>query len=192
MLLLQLVVLFVVLFDPPASMSVFYVATRAMKQKERRRTALLAVGVATIISIATFLLGDLLLSLFHTDIGDFRIAGGIILIILGVKMSLGYPLVYIDTKKKEKSVQAIASLIATPLLTGPAVISSIILLKNDYGLYLPALAAGIVLAGTYVILVNTAKLYQKLGSQIPQLTSTFLGLITIAWGIGFLRTALGF
>lgn len=187
----QLIVLFVVIIDPMASFAVFAVATDPMKDEERRRTALLAILVAAILCGIVLVLGERLLDLFNTDMDNFRVAGGIILLIFGVQMSLGMSLVEVE-KKEGSSTAAIASLIATPLMTGPATISTIIITEHDYGMGCTGLAIIIVLAFSAGLLLLSSKISKKIGKTPIQVMSTIMGLITLAWGVMFIRDGLGF
>jgi multiple antibiotic resistance protein len=189
--LIQLIVLFVVIIDPMASFAVFAVATDPMKESERKRTALLAVLVAAVISGLVLFLGERLLDLFNTDIQNFKIAGGIILLIFGIQMSLGMSLFKVE-EKEGSSTAAIASLIATPLLTGPATISTIIITTHDYGIADTGLAIAIVLAFSAGLLLLSARISKKVGKMPIQVMSTIMGLITLAWGVMFIRDGLGF
>ncbi len=179
--LLQLVILFFVIFDPLASLIVFIAASSGMSLKERRLTATLAVLVAATLSLLVLLLGQNLLSLFSTTIDEFRIAGGIILGILGVKMALGLPLTHLEDAKNN-SGRAIASVIGTPLLTGPAAITAIIIAVNDYGRIRTGAAIAIVLGITALIFCYS-HFVNKLGKTTIQVMSTTLGLVTLAWGV---------
>lgn len=183
--LLQLIVLFFVIFDPLASLVVFVVASAHMKKKERNTTAGIAVLVAAALSFLVLVFGQHLLNLFSASLDEFRVAGGIILGILGVKMSLGLPLTDVH-KLKNNSARAIAALIATPLLTGPAAITAIILSVADYGRILTGIAVVIVLGLTAVIFYQAQKIHKFLGKTTIQVMSTILGLITLAWGVKFI------
>ena len=187
----QLIVLFVVIIDPMASFAVFSVATDPMKDDERRRTALLAILVAALLSGLVLVLGERLLDLFNTDMANFKVAGGIILLIFGIQMSLGMSLFQVE-EKKGSSTAAIASLIATPLLTGPATISTIIIAEHDYGMACTGVAIAIVLAFSAVLLLLSSKIAHKIGKTPIQVMSTIMGLITLAWGVMFIRDGLGF
>ena len=121
--LLQLILLFFVIFDPPASFAVFISASSHMRLASKRKMASLAVLVAAGLSFLVLFFGESLLYVFSTTIDEFRIAGGIILLMLGIRMSLGLPLLHMDSLNGN-SGKAIASLIGTPLLTGPAGIKS--------------------------------------------------------------------
>ncbi|MFH0978336.1 MAG: MarC family protein [Candidatus Woesearchaeota archaeon] len=186
--LFQLVVLFFVIFDPPMSFAVFSITTQNLDDKERRKIAALAISVAAVLSYGVLLLGPRLLDTFSTNLEDFRVAGGIILGFLGIKMALGYPIAKLDPNNSSK---AIAAIIATPLLTGPAAITALILNSSDYGLVKTALAVTIVLAFTAVIFFQAPRVQKYLGTTSIQVISTILGLITVAWGVKFIRIGLG-
>lgn len=180
----QLLILFFVIFDPLASFVLFTVATSSMQERERRRTATIAVAVAAGISFLVLLFGPGLLQLFNMNMQEFQIAGGIVLGVLGLKMVLGYSLVDVERVKGD-SAWAVASIIGTPLLTGPAAITSIIVSSNDYGKIVTGLAVGIVLLGTAILFYNTKRANKYLGRTSIQVISTILGLITLAWGVKY-------
>lgn len=183
--LVHLIILFVVIFDPMGSVAVFTVATKSMKDPERKKTALLAVAVAALIAYTVLFLGNSLIDLFGVTIKHFEIAGGIILMILGVEMVLGYPLTNLE-KIQEGSAPAIASIIATPVLTGPAEITAIIISVTDYGFIETGLAVTIVLIVLVLFLLAAIRVYKSLGKIALQVISTIFGLITLAWGVKFI------
>jgi multiple antibiotic resistance protein len=162
-----------------------------MKDSEKRRTAFLAIAVAAAISGLVLFLGEQLLDLFNTDMQHFRVAGGIILLIFGIQMSLGMSLFNVH-EKEGSSTAAIASVIATPLLTGPATISTIIITSHDYGVGVTGLAIVIVLALSAALLLAAGFLAKKIGHTPIQVMSTIMGLITLAWGVMFITEGLGF
>lgn len=189
--LVALVVLFFVIIDPLASFAVFFVNTKQYKNNTKINIAILAVIIAAVLSYLVLFFGEQLLQLFSTDINSFRIAGGIILIILGINMALGKSVIDVE-KKNVDSAQAIASIIATPLLTGPATITAILVSSADYGKMLTGIAIGIVLLTTGFLLYLSV-VFQNLTLKAKtaiQLTSTILGLITLAWGVNYILTGI--
>ncbi|MDD5253804.1 MAG: MarC family protein [Candidatus Nanoarchaeia archaeon] len=183
---IQLIILFVVIFDPLASLAVFFSATSSMKKKDRQKTATYAVLVAGLLSLMVIVLGETLLELFSTNIEEFRIAGGIILGILGIKMALGGSLSNNKEKLKGDSARAIAAIIGTPLLTGPAAITAILVAINDYGRFLTGMSVLIVLTFTVILFYQSERIHKFIGKTTIQTVSTILGLITIAWGVKFI------
>ncbi|MBI5388758.1 MarC family protein [Candidatus Woesearchaeota archaeon] len=188
--LIPLIVLFTVIFDPPASLAVFFVATEKMKDAEKKRIAGLAILVAAALSFGVLLLGQQLLDLFSTTLADFRVAGGLVLILLGIKMVTGGPLANVQ-KFKNNTGAGIAAVIGTPLLTGPAAITAILVSINDYGRALTALAVLVVLIVTGLLLYFSSSVHKYFGRTAIQITTTVLGLITIAWGVKMIRIGLG-
>lgn len=188
--LVQLVILFTVIIDPLSSFAVFTASTAAMTAAEKKRTALYAVLAAAAMSYAILFVGEPLLRLFSVSISDFKIAGGIILAIFGVQMTLGQSL---GGKIKEgASVPATAAIIATPLLTGPAAITAIIAAVNDQGMLVTGLAITVVMAITAVMFSLPTKVVNKIGKTPIQFMSVIMGMITLAWGIRFIKDGLGF
>ena len=188
--LLQLIILFVVIFDPFASLVIFLVATEKMSFGDRRQVANTAVGVAAGVSALFLLFGTSVLSLFNTSIKEFQVAGGIVLGILGVKMVLGYSLAKVE-ELKNSTGWAIASIIGTPLLTGPAAITAIIVSVNDYGRTVTAIALASVLLFTTLIFYNAGRIEKVLGRTSIKVISTILGLITLSWGVKYVLSGLG-
>ncbi|MEK6939548.1 MAG: MarC family protein, partial [Nanoarchaeota archaeon] len=142
------------------------------------------VMVAATLSFLVLLLGEGLLELFTMTIQEFQVAGGIVLGILGLKMVLGQSLLDVD-KVKGDSSWAIASIIGTPLLTGPAAIMSIIVSASTYGKVVTGLALGMVLVGTAILFYNAKRAHRVLGKTMIQVISTILGLITLTWGVKY-------
>jgi len=187
----QLVVLFFVIIDPITSFAVFFVLTNEKSKEERMRTALLAVAVAAALIYAVLLLGQLLLRMFSTTIEDFRVAGGIILLILGIQMALGQSFQAPGgSGGNQKSVQAIAAIVATPFLSGPAAITAVIISVKDFGMLETGLAVTIVLVFTAVLFVLSARLNRFINRTVVQIMSTIMGMLTIAWGVMYIRTGI--
>src|SRR5574344_1509332 len=109
--LFQLIILFFVIFDPIASLGVFFSQTKKMDAPNRRKTAILAVSTAAFISYTFLIFGQNVIVFFGSTMTDFKIASGIILGILGIQMVLGNTL---STESDvSKSSNAVAALIAT-------------------------------------------------------------------------------
>lgn len=185
-----LVVLFFVIFDPLSSAVVFMASTKNMKGVEKRKTAVLAIAIAAVLSFAFLFLGDSILNAFNTNINDLRVAGGVILGILGIKMALGHSLT--DTEKIRGNAKALASIIATPLLTGPAAITAIIITTHDYGMLLTGSSVAVVLLLSLAVLYASTWVVKRFGETSIQVISTMMGLITLAWAVMFIKTGLGF
>lgn len=188
--LVQLVILFAVIIDPLSSFAVFTSSTATMTAEEKKRTARYAVLAAAVMSYTVLLVGEPLLRLFSVSISDFKIAGGIVLAIFGVQMTLGQSMG--NGIKQGSSVPAVAAIIATPLLTGPAAITAIIAAVHDYNVYVTGVAITIVLLITAVMFALPTRVINKIGKTPIQFVSVIMGMITLAWGVRFIKEGLGF
>src|SRR5262245_6384859 len=79
-------VTFFVVVDPPAIAPMFISLTHAVPAAERRRIALMAVAIATGVLFAFALGGGAVLDVLGIGIPAFRVAGGILLLLLSIDM----------------------------------------------------------------------------------------------------------
>ena len=120
-------------------------------------------------------------------ISAFRIAGGVILSILGIQTSLGISL----TKVEASDEDAIAVLIGTPMLTGPGVITAIILQAADTPL-LPLFFAVLgVVTASWLIIRYSPYLTKALGQRLISVVGKIMGLLLLTRGIQNIVLGLG-
>jgi multiple antibiotic resistance protein len=185
---IQLLVLFFVIIDPMASFMMFFTASSTMVDKERRKVAYFAILLAAGLSMVVIIFGQNLLRLFSTNIEEFKVAGGIVLGILGIKMILGGE--DAENIKKGEKGRAVAAIIATPMLTGPATITAIIISVQEKGMVLTSLAVGIVLVLTAILFLSAKYIRRFVNETAVHVTTTILGLITLAWAVKFITEGL--
>ncbi len=119
------------ILDPIGIIPVIILFTAGMEAHKRAQLGRLAsLGVCAILLIA-LLIGEPLLSFFGISINSFRVAGGILLMLMAIKMLLGNlnqiaPANNDNTDGETFSANAIVPL-STPLLAGPGSISAVIL-----------------------------------------------------------------
>jgi len=130
-------ILLLAILDPFMAAPPFLAMTRKMKEEERKKILRDGVIIAGVILAIVMLIGTALLDLFGISIQSFQIAGGILIFILGTQIVLGQEMVKTDGKKKKETKDTIALLLGTPLLAGPAAITTSILLAQTYGLVVP-------------------------------------------------------
>ncbi|HIE56436.1 MAG TPA: MarC family protein [Chromatiaceae bacterium] len=185
----QALVLLLVIMDPLVSMTAFFSMTKHMRDKDKSAIAKKAVLVAAIPLVIFILGGNIMLEILHVDIETFKAAGGLILVLLGIQLSMGMSF-------KRKAAEdpheqgAIAAIIGTPLITGPATISAAIILTDEMGMAITAAAGAVALGIAWVALTIGSKYLKHLGVTGARVLSTMLGLITIAWGMAFLKEGL--
>ncbi len=165
-----------VLLNPLAS---FPFLMNAYKKKHNVKIiAAKAVSVAFIIAIATVFLGPSLFSVFGITLNSFRIAGGVVLLLLGINMVRPS-----DGHHNNIQIQSLITIIATPLLTGPATISFLTIKVYEIGritLLINLISAFILVA---IVFFLFSCLVNKINARIIDIVSRVLGLFLTAVAI---------
>ena len=151
-------------------------------EKEKNKALWTAILVAAALLFIFLFSGLFLLNILGITFSGFKIAGGILLLILGVTTVLG-----IDFGSKKDNMKSAAILIGTPLLSGPGALTTIIILSNDYGYFIPGVAALLVIIVSFFILKYTDKAVKLIGTDILQVLSKVLGLLLAALAVDFIH-----
>jgi multiple antibiotic resistance protein len=168
------------IFDPFASLPIFISMTKSLDDKQKTQAANNAIIVAAVLFFIFTLIGTNLLSLFGVSVDSFRVAGGIVLILMAVEIIFGLNL----TKQGENNVAWV--IIATPILTGPGVITTAILLTASVGLVTTLFAGVISLAITWGLLRNSVYIVRRVGNNIIEIFSKIIGLLIAAMAVEYI------
>ncbi len=168
------------IFDPFASLPIFISLTKNSDDKEKMRSANRAIIVAAILFIIFTLLGTNLLAVFGISIDAFRIAGGLVLILMATEIIFGFSL------SRQGATDVAWVIVATPILTGPGVIATSILLVNVVGIPITLIAGVIALAITWAMLRNSVLIVRKVGPNVIEIFSKIIGLLIAAMAIEYI------
>ena len=197
-LVLSLVSLSAIFFvvDPFAAVPFFLALTRQDGPEKRRETALRASLTAGLV-LATFAVaGAWIFSLLGISLPAFRIAGGVVLLLLAVDMIRTQPSRTRITEKEieagvDKEDVAIVPL-AMPLLAGPGSIATVVVLmararEGPWWHAVPVLGATAVTAALcYVILAGAARVERVLGRTGLAILERAAGLLLVAVAVQFM------
>ena len=136
-----------VIMDPVGSLPLFISLTKGMPIKEVKNNVDRAVFVAGVLLFVFLFLGLNIFDFFRIDLDSFQIAGGIILLIIGVLYVFGASLKFVKAHGSDLSIP-----IGTPLLTGPGVIMTTVILVKENGTIVTIIAAFMTLLATWLIL----------------------------------------
>ena len=136
----SLLVIFLALFftiDVIGVTPIFVSLTSNVNNEYRRKMAINGVFIATLILLLFALSGTSILNILGIELAAFRIAGGILLLLLSIDMVLAKPISVIRTETKEENEEALHKHdisvfpLAIPLLSGPATITMLILFMRQ-------------------------------------------------------------
>jgi len=179
------IALFVVM-DAIGNAPIFLSLTNKMGKDDsikRLNKAVLVAGFLIFLFVAA---GNSILSFFGIHIGDFQIAGGIIFIILGIEMVFG--LDFLSNRVENYDIAVVP--LATPLIAGPGVLTTVVVLTATYG-YLPTIVAVILNLITQRLILGNSIIVTKLfGKQGAELLSRIMGIVLTALAISFIRSGI--
>ena len=180
----QLLESFVTLFvimDPIGNLPLFNSLTKGMPISEIKKNADRSVLVAGIILFLFLFFSIQIFRFFNININSFQIAGGIILLVIAIMYVLGTSNKFGKFHGNDLSVP-----IGTPLLAGPGVITITIILVKENGMLVTFVAALLTLLATWIILINSTRLYKLLGEHWTNIISRVMGLVLAAIAVEFI------
>lgn len=135
--LLSLIPIMVAL-DAPGTLPIYVAMTEGLEQKERRHIVRQSILTAFLITIGFTFLGSAVFKALAITVEDFMIAGGIVLLIIAI-----IEIVRAGEKKYQISPSFGVVPFGTPLIAGPATLTTTLVLVGSYG-YAPVILSLIV------------------------------------------------
>lgn len=170
---------FFVALDAFGVLPIFLGLTEGLSPKHRRKIIMQSLLTASIVAVAFLLGGPLLLELIGVGVSDFMVAGGILLLVLSLSDMLTG-----EKRRRAADSETIGAVpIGVPLLTGPAVLATSILLVNEYGVISTTLAllANVLIVGVVFFLASPIeRILGQVGSKtVSKVASLFLASIAV-------------
>ena len=174
-----------VVMDSIGNIPFFLEIVKGMPKNVVRKQLNMAITVAAVLMALFLFFGSQVLKLFSIDINSFRIAGGIILLIFGIHYVFG-----IQQKQRRENGYDISVPIGTPLLVGPGVITTIIILTQINGVIITLLASVLSILSALIILRFSARFYTLLGKHWTNVVSRVMGIMLASIAVEFIRVGI--
>ena len=176
--LLAFIPLFVAI-DVLGTLPLFLGLTEGITEKRRKRLVIDATLTALLISLTFLVSGKLLFSFLGITENDFRIAGGLVLLVLAINDLLFSH----DTARKNPETTIGVVPIGIPLIMGPAALTTILILVDSYGTIWTVTSIIINLIIVWIVFRNAdqvSKILGKGGSRaFAKVASLFLAAIAV-------------
>lgn len=178
---------FLILFiitDPLGNLPVFLTMTKNQGEVRRKTTLKVAVLTGFVMLLIFSLLGKGILELFNISLADFKIAGGVLLFVIAIK-------ILIDNRLSASEDEEIGAVpLGIPLLVGPGAITTAIVLIGDFGLdvTLYAIAANFVLS--WIIFGSSNFIYRIIGDTGAKIIAKIMAILIAAFAIKYMRTGI--
>ncbi len=153
--------------------------------RERRKVVHIANLTALLVGLAFLLFGQLILTLMGISVGAFAIAGGTILLVQSIRnITVGRMM----DAEKEEMIAVVP--IGTPLLAGPATITTLLLLTSQLALsiVLGAFVANVILA--WIICLASYRILKLMGQGGLRAVSRVFSLLLAAIAVSMILRGL--
>ncbi len=190
-----------IIVNPSSTIALFSAITSNYNDKARKSLAKNAALYSAILLLIFAFAGSVILEYLQIEIYSLRIAGGILLAIVGLDMTRrGQQFGETPPGKEQKADYAIVPL-AMPSLAGPGAITVIIVsMKNltsfpsNLAWYIAIIfaivAIALTMSITYIIFLSSKYVIRVLGKKGMDAFTRIMGLLTVAIAIQFMFTAI--
>lgn len=177
-----IIALFVVV-DPFGNIPIFMGLTEKLPVAQERKVYNTAVLVGFALLLIFAFTGQEIFTLFGISLSSFEIAGGILLLIISIRILVGAKTTHDDVESPE-SIGAVP--IAMPLLIGPGAITTTILNLQSFGVIVAVLAVIAVLSIAWVILRFIDRIYGFLGKTGAAVIARVMALLIAAIAVQYI------
>lgn len=171
-----------VAIDAIGVLPIFMGFTEHLKKRDRQRIVSQSMVTAFIIGILFLFLGKWILKVLGVLVADFKIAGGLVLLVIALRDLLQY-----EKSRRLPSDTMGAVPIGTPLVTGPAVLTTILILLDSYGLVLTVTSFVMNLVIAWVIFAYASQISDFLGKAGSKAISKIAHLLLAAIAVMMMR-----
>ncbi len=190
----------IIIVNPSSTLALFSAITSSYSKKEREKTAKNAVMYAAILLIIFAFAGSAILEYLGIEIYSLRIAGGILLVFVGLDMTRrGQQFGESPPGEEQKADYALVPL-AMPSLSGPGAITVIIIsmkivpVEYDiawwFAVILAVIAILLTMIITYLIFLSSTFVIKLLGKKGMDAFTRVMGLLTVAIAVQFMFLAI--
>lgn len=171
-----------VAIDAPGVLPIYIGMTEGMERDERKRIAFQSVFTAFLIATAFIFLGRAVFNTLGIEVEDFMIGGGILLLIISIA-----DIVRVEDRWAKGPPTLGVVPLGTPLLAGPATLTTTLMLVGNYG-YLPVILSLILNLILAWIIFNRAEIIIRLiGINGARAFAKIASLLLAAIAVKFIR-----
>ncbi|OGO21901.1 MAG: MarC family transcriptional regulator [Chloroflexi bacterium RBG_16_50_9] len=159
--------------------------SEGMSNQERRRVVHLAVITATVVGLVFLFFGQFILNVMNIKVGEFAVAGGIILLMLSIYYMITGRMVEVN---KQEMVAVVP--IGTPLTVGPATITTLLILAVQFPLYMVLVSFVLNMLATWVIFLLVEQIVRFTGKGGLRAISRVFDLLLAAIAVSMILRGL--
>jgi multiple antibiotic resistance protein len=172
-----------VAMDIVGAVPMYVRVTEGLTEIERRKVVNVSMLVAFGVALIFLFSGEVVFRVLGITLSDFKVAGGLVLLLISLSDLIGYQ----EVKSRVSGETGIVPL-AVPVITGPAVLTTIVLQASHIG-YLPTIAALITnYAFAWILLFRSPGVNRLIGKDGTVVLSKIAALLLAAYAVSMIRS----
>ncbi len=172
-----------IVIDPLGVLPIIIGLNASAGARAARRVVLRVAGGSIILLIFFTLTGTWVLRLFQMDISDMQIGGGLLLLIIALKLvTEGRFGPEDDTQHNSATIPLIS-----PMIVGPGAITATVVLSAQHGVWMTSLAVLIAMVVCLLIFLSARLIHCIVGESAADLLSRLMGVFVAAIAIAYIR-----
>ncbi len=166
-----------------ALLPLFMAYTAGLPQKKTERVINLSLLTAFLVSMGFVAVGEVIFRLLGITVDDFKIAGGLLLLVIAI-----LEVVRSDYKRKRVVDEGVGVVpIGVPLIVGPAVLTSLLVLIEHYGVGLTVSALLLNLIIVWLFFRNSIIITRYLGKNGMMALSKLMAILLASIAVMMIR-----
>ena len=172
--------------DAIGVLPIFITLTEGVEQQEKIKVIAQSMLTAFCIAVAFVILGRVVFRVLGITMGDFMMAGGAILFCLAITDIIN------PVKRRRIPTEGLGAVpLGTPLIAGPAVLTTSMVMVSQYGLATTLISVVVNIALAGIIFSGAATLMRFLGEAGSKALSKIMSLLLAAIAVMLVRKGLG-
>jgi len=171
--------------DAIGNIPLFVSLVEGMTKKQRHKIIRDSVTTATVVAILFVFIGKWVLDLLGITIQDFQIAGGILLFVIAVRLLLPGMQKIAFTGPHDKDIGVFP--LGTPLITGPAVLTTTLMMQDAYGIVPTFVSLVINMLIVWITLVKADEIMKLMGTSGTRAFAKIMYILLAAIGVMMVR-----
>jgi multiple antibiotic resistance protein len=182
--LLSFIPLFVAI-DVLGNMPCLVALTSGMTPKQRQTVINESVSIACLLIISFILVGKWILRAVGIAIPDFKIAGGLLLLVISASFLLSGKGKFADSNNEKRNIGILP--LATPMVTGPTVLIIALILAFDTGIPITLAAIVLNMLIVWLVFLNSQRIFRFIGRTGSCILSRVCDILLAAIAVMLIR-----
>lgn len=171
--------------DAIGNIPIFLSLVEGTSKAQRHKIIFDAVFTAMVVAVVFMFIGTWVFSLLGITIPDFQIAGGALLFVIAVRLLLPGAQKSVLTSSRDKDMGVFP--LGTPLITGPAVLATTLMMLNSFGLIPTLVALVLNMFFVWITLVKTDTIMKVIGPSGIRAFSKIIYILLAAIAVMMIR-----